>query len=647
MSTLRVAKFNELIRLNAAGVDDLFEGFGDNAELARFLIFEGFLDDTYYQYTSLFHSGRLSPSDNKYLIQIRAFINPEPDFQIDNPKEVITAMRNEDFGQSYVLNVKIVDCLLSEPSAYATKTERLFEFIASNFEDSEAFLTAYYSRGVAVSALVAGLVKAWAGFVPAATSNASNLKHIAHIVAHLPTKDLAGLPDKYPDLSGFVSAKLQPILAQQVEFESSRLKLLKLEVTDLSSIKDYPGIARLLFEEQQYQLSVENIDFVLQSILGVGDPNLHKHHYTSMLKIGNDKLIAKIEHSFDNYLDQVLLQLPENTEESVPVILSVVDRDELEIESIVSFLKMQSAQIPTLEQVHPRLHTVLFELEKIHASWENCLAFLASETYDPEILTAYLNNKDVFVSLSHVPIPDSEQALVLHRFLVENDGLDDDVYASYVQALPKPFHEFPEDLSWEKVQILIDNKKVSFTSANLAFLGAYDDTQIPFVAKNFEHYLEIESECASDDVFRDGLLSSDISDEQKLIIIGMMDLDLLASMPSRAAKVGPIIDRTGADFNELGTDTSRAIILNSRPIQVQISLFNKLQQKLDDQQIRDILSQLPYPFSDIKPGWDIPRIKSTAVNLEFVAWLKARRFISSWSRGGFFDDDIRINNFRK
>ncbi len=84
---LRMTKLNELLRLNANHLEKLFEGFGENGELARFLILEGHLDDTYYQYTSLFHSGRLSPNDNKFLIQIRAFVTPEPGFPIDNPKE--------------------------------------------------------------------------------------------------------------------------------------------------------------------------------------------------------------------------------------------------------------------------------------------------------------------------------------------------------------------------------------------------------------------------------------------------------------------------------------------------------------------------------------------------------------------------------
>lgn len=73
-----------------------------------------------------------------------------------------------------------------------------------------------------------------------------------------------------------------------------------------------------------------------------------------------------------------------------------------------------------------------------------------------------------------------------------------------------------------------------------------------------------------------------------------------------------------AEISELGVEPSRAIILNSKPVEVQISLFNKFQQKFDDQQVRGTLHSLAEPFSDIKPGWGTPRIESTEVNLEFV-----------------------------
>jgi len=158
--TLRTIKLNELFRLNTDRVQDLFEDFGENGELARFLVLEGHLDDTYYQYTSLFHSGRLSPNDNKFLIQIRAFVTPEPGFPIDNPEEVIAAMRDEDFRQSYVLNVTLVDSILSDRSLYLDQTQKLFEFLSAEFENCQGFFDAYYDSGRHVAGLLSGLAHA-------------------------------------------------------------------------------------------------------------------------------------------------------------------------------------------------------------------------------------------------------------------------------------------------------------------------------------------------------------------------------------------------------------------------------------------------------------------------------------------------------
>lgn len=650
ISHIRITKFNELIRQNGSDVEELFKAFGENGELARYLVFEGHLDDTYYQYTSLFHSGRLSPSDNKFLKQIRGYTNPEPDFQIDNPKEVVAEMRDEDFGQSYVLNVKIADCLLSEPSAYTAQTEKLFGFIASDFEKSEAFLKAYYARGVAVSALVSGLVKAWAGFVPAAMANTTDVQHMAHIIARLPTTDLAALPGRYPDLSEFVSTNLPQILALEVDFEPSKLKLLQIEAKDLRSIEDHTGVVRLLFDEGLYRLSIGNMDFIFDALLGHEDKDsLHKQHYTTVLSTGNPALIAKIDGSFRDYLENVLLILEGNSEESVEAILSTISRDDIDVELLEAFLQKQSAVVPALDRVPGRLHSAMFELQKIDVAWENCLAYISSESFDGEILTSYLDESDTVAILSRRTLADSDAFSPLRRFLINNDALGHDAYRAYVRALPKHFTKFPEGLGPEKMQILIEEGKVSFSTENFSFIDDHDDLQLLFVTRNVDLYLAKESEFLVDDDFREKLLGCDIPDEHRITVMRAMDVSLFANMPSRAAVVGPILARTGTEISGLGPESCQQIIQSSKPIGIQIALFNKFQSKLDDQQVRATLGSLQEPFSEIKPGYVTPRIQGTVTNLEFVKWLEARRIISSWSQGGLFglDDDIRINLRRK
>ncbi len=647
IATLRSAKFNEVARLNAKELNDLFNAFGENSELARFLILEGHLDDTYYQYTSLFHAGRLSPNDNKFLIQIRGFINPDPNFPIDNAKEVVAAMRDEDFRQHYVLNVNVVDCLLGDEPTYAGQIAKMFEYLASEFENCGAFFTSYYVTGAEVPSLVAGLRAAWPGFVPAALDNPEHFSHVGQIIAHLPEPALKALPGAYPEISPFVSEKLAQLLALGINIDPSRLKALGIELKDLRGIEGFPGIARFLFEEGLYTLSVENLEFIFQTVLGIGDLEpLRTRNYTTVTGIGNAALSSKIERGFADYLKNVLLRLEDNSRESVATILSIIGREDADFGDLSAFLEKQSAIIPSLDDVPVRFHSLVFQLGKIGPSWKNCLAFMGSEAFDAAIFTGFLETKAALAALPQQAIPDDDKAAVLHQFLINDDALQDVTYRIYVQRLPRTFIKFPSNLGLGKLRVLIEEARVNFTKENLDALQGQIDLQVLFVAGNIEAYLKDEATFALEDDFRELLLGEDVGDRRKLAIIRSMDLTLLGGLPSRAGKVGAILERTGADVSALDTEAARAIILNSAPIRVQISLFNRCQKTLGDGDVREILAALPEPFSEIKTGYHSPRIDKTDINVELVKWLDERNIISSWGET-LFGDAIRINLYRR
>lgn len=648
LNTLRMAKFNEVVRGNADETDALFDKFGEGADLARFLVLEGHLDDTYYQYTSLFHSGHLSPSDNKFLIQIRSFRTPDPDFQIDNPREVIAAMRPEDFSRNYVLNVTIVDCLLADPSAYETQTRRLLDFIASDFDACEKFMSSYYARGKAVTALISELATTWPGFAVAAVTSAGNLMHVVRIISHLSDTRLKDFASKHPALTDFISDRLADILAQGIDFPAERLQLLDVSATDLAALDAHPAVMRVLFDEGLYQLSIENLEYILRAILNIDDSErAREQNYTVALESRSEPLLSKIDLCFDEYMHNVLLRLPDNRNESVSTIQKVIARTDVELEIVVEFLEKQAALLPTLNQVPGTLHATLFKIQKIEATWDNCLHFLGGENYDEETLVQFLNSAEAVRALAGQKVSDGDRAAPLRKFIIENDALSDRAYAAYVGALPKRFTAFPKQLSAEKTKVLVDRNAVVFSASNLAHLSENSPLRVAFVEKNIEEFFEAESECNLDDDFRHKLLEANISDENRLRIIQMMDLNLLTELPARAATVGVILARTGIKIDEMSIDSARAIILNGKPLATQIKLLNMLHVMFDDQQVKDILQSLPDPLPDIRPGFATPRIESSAVNLEFVAWLKDRGFISSWRRGSFFDDDIRMNMFRK
>jgi hypothetical protein len=296
--------------------------------------------------------------------------------------------------------------------------------------------------------------------------------------------------------------------------------------------------------------------------------------------------------------------------------------------------------------VPARLHAPLFQLNRIEATWANCLAFKNSESFDAAALTDFLAAKSVLATLPHQTIPSNDEAATIRQFLINNDDLQDGVYLQYVKGLPNTFDKFPRDLSLGKLRILIDEMKIDFTKENLESLEYKLELKVLFVVKNIERYLNDEATYQLDDDFREILIDQNLSDFQKLALIRLMDLTLLSDRPLRAGKVGIILDKNSADLSALNAETARAMILNSSPISVQISLLNKLHSLFSDNDVRDVLALLPKPFSEINFGYYTPRVENTAVNETLVEWLAERNIISSW-KNSYFGEEIRINLFRR
>lgn len=648
IATLRTEKLNQLLRLNSEGTSQLFDGFKENVELVRFLVLEGHLDDTYYQYTSLFHSGRLSPNDNRFLIQIRAFVTPEPDFPIDNTREVIAAMRDDDFGQSYVLNAKLVDSLLSDPGRYPEQIRKLVELVSSDFESCESFFDIYYSRGTNVPELLTRLAIKWKGLVPTIIDSTKNITHVAELATGLPQETLVSLSAEFPSLSDFVAENLPAILTYCPELEPERLEGINIEVKELAAIEEHSGVLRKMWGKGLFELTIANFEYAYSIILGESDPQpLHTKNYSTIRSLKNPVLLNRVERDFDRYLSDILLKLPKNSMEDEASILDIVRHDNVPRSALRKFLELQEVRLTTLEDVPEELHGMLFELNAIEPSWMSCLAFLEGSGFADEILTEYLDLDDVRSVILEQPIPDNQEAKNLRFFLVNANSLSNVSYSEYVQALPRQFLVVPEKLDHSKLRILIEARKLVFKSENLEALADHYDLQVLFVAANIESYLAAPDDIALDDGFREQLLKSDIDQVAKYEIVKLMDLNALVALPERSALVGSIVDGADVSLSNLNGDVVQALIEHSEPISTQISLVNKCHAHLTNDELRAVLAKLPRPYSEIKTGYTIPRLESSPENRDLVRMLDSRNIISSWSEGGFFSNDIRVNLYRR
>ena len=395
IKTIRTSKFNVLLRSSSEEVEGLFQDFGGGGELARFLLLEGYLDDSYYQYTSLFHSGRLSPNDNKFLIQIRAFQTPEPSFPIDNPSEVIAGMREDDFGLDYALNVRLVDALL-ESDEHKDRLRKVFAYIANEFPNQQDFFEAYYASGSHVGEFLRQLVDTWRGFVPATMEGPSAVVHIAGLIEHLPPAMLARERKEHSELQAFAADNLRDILDLLKGGDPVKLEELRIETKDLAAIDGYPNVVRKLYELGHYRLNDANFDYIFGSILGEETgPALRERHYSRVRHHEGQPLFDRVEGDFAAYFANVLLKMDDDIEEDIEAILAVMSHDELDADDIEAFVLRQTKLLPTLEDVPERYQTMVVRGAQIAPTWSNCLAFIQSQNFEGDALIAFLGGDEV------------------------------------------------------------------------------------------------------------------------------------------------------------------------------------------------------------------------------------------------------------
>ncbi|MBY5646012.1 ATP-binding protein [Rhizobium leguminosarum] len=644
LSLLRTRKFHEVVRESAALIEEVFAEVGESRDLLKFLILEGYLDDTYYQYTSLFHSGRLSRNDNQFLIQIRSFNNPEPDFQLDSISEVIASMREDDFGRTYVLNRFIIDGLLGNTKEHAAKITSALEFIASHVDDCKDFFQSYYARGAHVDRLISTLIRRWPAFIVVALRSDLAVSHAARILTYARNGAIKqGTPAGFT-LARFASQELSRILAEGVDFDLSILEALNIQVADVPAIADHHHVVSYIAAEGLYRVSPANIRLVMEQVVKFPTPgDLERKHFTSLREANYGPLLKRIGSNFEAYVQDVLLKLQNNTDEDLPAIIEVLGHDEVPIELRSEFLSLQTTTFPSFVDVPVAFHAALLTEQKIDSTWENCLAFLTSEAFTSEVLTDYLQS-EASEGLSRQAIPNTKNALSLRKFVIENDALPDEIYRLYVRKLPLPFTALP-DVEANKIRIVIEERRAVFSVDNFTKIDG-DDLKALFIELNFEDYRKKRTEFSIGAQVLERLLNSDLADSQKMAVVGDIDPELVSENSSLAAAIGPVLNRSKIKAKSYGSDFVRAVILNSHPEALQISLFNKLHSVLTNVEVRDVLQGLPAPYCDIAIYGRAPRIDSDSANEGFASWLKERKIISSFGPT-LFSGGIRISTFRK
>ena len=420
-----------MIQVNEEKITEVLLKSGKNAPLLRYLIFEGYLDDTYYQYISFFHEGRMSPKDNEFLLNIRAYTTPNPDFKIDNPDEVIRSMRVEDFSQSYILNHTIMDFLVENSEGFSDRLKLALKYVSENFGECDDFFSGYYVNGKQADKFVSLLAEQWPNFAASALDSNSNADHIARILASVPTSIIKDSLNKDEVITEFLSTSGECVFDQELSFDLDKLAVLEVKVIRLSSISKHTELVEHLIKKNLYIISAENISFIISGDATTQNEQLATRNLTTILQSKKEPLISYIENNYETYFDNVFFS-ETNTSESISTIQTILSDDNIETERKEQVLESQHTVFRSFDGVPKEFYTDILIHKTIVPSWENMVCYQNSEAFDENVLTQYLKDSEVQSRLTLSKLPAEDEALGLHQFILNDTDLEDEEYQTYI-----------------------------------------------------------------------------------------------------------------------------------------------------------------------------------------------------------------------
>lgn len=620
--------------------------------LLVYLVRNGYLDDNYHLYISNFHEGRLTKNDRDYLLTIRNFNQPDPNQRIDTPKEVCANMREEDFDNKYVLNVTLIDYILENKEISMGRIKSTSHYISQNFEQSKEFFRAYFIDGNHLDEFTRYLSREWPGLASAAISSEHGAEQISYILKFVEAEYVSESMNTENLLTDYLSEQGHLVLASdfQMPDDYNVLKRLGVRFHDLVSLERNNALVKFAHEECLYTITSKNVNYVLQTFAdsqSIDTIKPEKANYTSILAAGSEYLKEYVEANLPDYIEKVFLALPDNTEESETTIKILLNHKMIEGALREKIISKQDYVFQTFEGIPGNLWSHLLLEEKIVISWQNISEYLSYEDNDKAVVTNLLGRQNIVGSLSNLNISKTDlgedNSLSLSRFVINNNEINDVDYCKLIKCLPYSFQNFPAGISEEKIKCLAMERKVTLTEKSFSSAGNDNELVATLISKDFNSYIDEKEKYPINDDVRELLLSSEMSDENKIIVCSDVTPTGVIERKKLSSLIANLLSSNEIDCSKFDDTVLSSAIINAQTTEDSIRLLTKCLSIWDEKKTMEVLVDFPEPFSEISSYGKRPKLNNNEINLAFAMLLETKKFISSLKEEGGL---IKINTFK-
>jgi len=526
--------------------------------LLRNLITQGYINENYIDYISLFHEGTISQKDKAFEVKVKSREMSEFNYKLEKVEGVVKKIGEKYFERKEIFNFDILDFLLVNQSIYNSKYKLFIKLLCNESETSLRFINEYIAQREDKKDFLTALLKEWPG-----------------LCEYIFEKSNYSMNEKYElfeqillcveDIKEFLQIQGKDLIKKLVEndvlylyhyapenkftFEGQVDNLLDLLKPKIKKIERLNGKDEYFYEriyyKNFYQITEENIIIFLQKS---DKENIRASfdiaNYTTISESRCNHLIEYINSNIQEYITEVYLKLPNTQQEDEYKFKELLKNENLDQEIKVQIIEKVETSMSELKDLKSLpIKKALLENKRVLPTWENIEDYYKSceNSLEKELIN-FLNNNDVYSALSNEKINASYKDLE-SDILVCND-ISDEAYHKIIESIESVYKELDfKDLSENKVDYLLEACKLSMSENNYYTLRmSFPNKHIILVENYFDSFLESIDNFEVDEEDVSLILNSKkISIEQKLTYIFEIEEEFILKDNSISKKIAELI----------------------------------------------------------------------------------------------------------
>ena len=576
--------------------------------LLKFLIRNGFIDETYKDYMSYFYDESISANDRTFLRRITDRKGVLYTFNIKEPEKVLESpiIRDIEFEYEEILNFNLFEYLLKNDSK--KKYENYLRILISQLKETGnyEFISMFYQSNKANELLVKKINSEWTSFLSNILEGylipTNQIRQFSIETLYFSDRETINKVNIGQCLTKYISNCQDFLRIDQPDIDKLITGFIQIGVS--FEILDYNQSNIALFDEvykySLYTLNFKNIKLILNRKYSVENKkDIYNSNYSTIQRNPDSPLAKYILENIAEYVELIIENCfgeITDTEENAIKILNNKNLDITIKEHYIEFLSTFINDITKIDDFS--VWGKLMNQKNLVFTTLNFVNYFIKFGLD-SILIDFLNNTQNAIDFTNVHLNFGDKvAEELFDMISICNKIENGKYRKILKDLSFYFDNYEaKNIEEQKVNIMIEDLILAMDIESLEFVRVnYTNNILLFIKRNLVEYLSLLTSENFNFYETMQILSWDIEDTNKIELLSLTNQEISILDKQYSDEVNSYIITNNLfvedgpelfkNYTEYGTKT-RQSIMNLIIEEIQYVISNNLQ--VDDNLISTLL----------------------------------------------------------